>query len=469
MNKIFETKDELLSYARESINKPFGEIDLYNRISEGKGSIGHIMEESYFGYDINNKHEADFKDLGIELKVTPFIKTKSGYRSKERLVLGIIRYCKENLDDFENSEFWMKNKELLIMFYEHNCDLPKELWAIFDLCLYSFPEEDLDIIKNDWRIITSKIKSGLAHEISESDTLYLGACTKGTSAETSYIKQPFSEKLAKQRAYSFKTSYMTYLLNTYIFSNEKHERVIKDLSNLKSMSFEQIIYNTCKPYFGMTQSELTHKLNINSNSNKSPKDLNSLILSKIFKLNGDIQNTEEFIKGHLITKSIRIEHNNVIKESMSFPYFEFKDIISQQWEVSDIFLTLSEARFVFILFQRTESNDSTSIFKDIKFWSMPEDNLTEVEKCWKSTREIILDGVKLSPSNRGIQNNLPKTKDNKVAHVRPHARNSAYRFDDISIGKLSDASQLPDGRWMTKQCFWLNSAYLRNVLRKLLK
>ncbi len=61
----------------------------------------------------------------------------------------------------------------------------------------------MNIFKNDFEIIKSKVKEGLAHEISEGDTSYLGACTK---AQTSNIRtsQPFSHILAKPRAYSLK-------------------------------------------------------------------------------------------------------------------------------------------------------------------------------------------------------------------------------------------------------------------------
>lgn len=57
----------------------------------------------------------------------------------------------------------------------------------YDLCvdkifLYQFkdiPEADKQIIINDYNIIIDKIKSGHAEDISESDTYYLSACTKG--------------------------------------------------------------------------------------------------------------------------------------------------------------------------------------------------------------------------------------------------------------------------------------------------
>ena len=53
------------------------------------------------------------------------------------------------------------------------------------------------IIKKDWELINQKIKDGKAHELSEGDTFYLGACTKGSTAAKSLRKQPFNEIKAK--------------------------------------------------------------------------------------------------------------------------------------------------------------------------------------------------------------------------------------------------------------------------------
>ena len=92
--------------------------------------------------------------------------------------------------------------------------------------LFSFPEEDLIIIEQDWERIMGKVRSGLAHEISEGDTLYLAACTKGANAAT-VRQQPFSDISAKQRAYSLKSSYMTQILNRYIFGEEENDSIIR--------------------------------------------------------------------------------------------------------------------------------------------------------------------------------------------------------------------------------------------------
>ena len=153
---------------------------------------------------MNSRAEADFVNLGLELKVTAIKENKKKeFSAKERLVLNIINYEEDYKDSFDNSAFWQKNKNLLIVFYLYKDDLDKKEFPIVKSVLHEFDPADLEIIKQDWQTIINKIKQGEAHNISESDTMYLAACTKGVNAN-SVRKQPFSAIPAKQRAFLLK-------------------------------------------------------------------------------------------------------------------------------------------------------------------------------------------------------------------------------------------------------------------------
>ena len=117
-NVTYKTAEEILIKAKSAVGKTLGVIDVNQRLEEGKGGVGHVIEESLFEYKINSSSRPDFPEAGVELKVTPFIKKKNGYTAKERLVLNIINYEKEYKKQFEESSFWQKNNTLLIMFYE---------------------------------------------------------------------------------------------------------------------------------------------------------------------------------------------------------------------------------------------------------------------------------------------------------------------------------------------------------------
>ena len=202
-----KSKDSILEHAQRMLGKTLWEMYGEARLLDtGKGSLGNAVEKYHFQYEPNSKSEPDFKEAGVELKCTPLKKASDGSMlSKERLVLNVIDYIEEATKTFDTSSFWEKNALLLLMFYLHEeGKLPYDL--IFKIVRYwNFPETDLKIIRDDWTIIHNKILAGKAYEISEGDTLYLAACTKGSKAGAQMRRQPKSDKLAPQRAYSIKS------------------------------------------------------------------------------------------------------------------------------------------------------------------------------------------------------------------------------------------------------------------------
>lgn len=88
------------------------------------------------------------------------------------------------------------------------------------------------------------------------------------------------------------------------------------------------------------------------------------------------------------------------------------------------------------------------------FWNIPNKDLEQVHIVWQKTVQTIRNGVRLTQTKQGVTNNLPKKTENRVAHVRPHGRDG------------SDKLLLPDGRMMTKQCFWLNNTYIQEQIQK---
>lgn len=442
------TKEAVLKRGQEAIGIPFKDIDKTGRLSVGKGAIGTVIEESWFGYAPNSESEPDLPEAGVELKVTPYLRGKNGIRAKERLVCNIINYMEEYDKTFSTSAFWNKCNTMLLMSYEHIADKPKGDLHIDAAVLFSFPEEDLAIIEHDWQLIMEKVRSGRAHEISEGDTLYLAACTKGANA-SSVRSQPFSDIPAKQRAYSLKSSYMTQILNRYIFGTEQSERIIKDWRILQTTTFEDHIVAQISPYFGKTQDELKDMFQIQSSS----KSINEILLAKMLGIQGKIAYTEEFQKAGIVPKTIRVRKDGTIKECMSFPTFDFIELSQEdEWEESELYNYLAPTKFLFVIFQENEQGEL--VFDRVKFWNIPNADLEEVRTVWERTVQTIREGVELVQTATGVKNNLPKCSENRVSHVRPHGRNG------------EDKLPLPDGRMMTKQCFWLNNTYIAEQIKQ---
>ncbi|MCH5344286.1 MAG: restriction endonuclease [Acetatifactor sp.] len=404
-----------------------------------KGNLGQIIEERFFHYECNSDSRADFHEAGVELKVTPYKINQNGSLSaKERLILTMIDYYQVVGETFEESHLWNKSKLILLIYYQYRKEIRYNLdYKIGYSRLFTPPEQDVRIIRHDYYIIVSKIKAGKAHELSEGDTLYLGAAPKAATSKDRR-RQPFSDELAKPRAFAFKSSYMTYVLNNYIVPGKAtYEPIVQDGS---VDSFEDYVVEKIDRYRGYSINDLCMEFNIKIE--KRPKNLEAILAYRMLGIRGN--HAEEFEKAGVVVKTIRIGKNDRIKESMSFPTFRFQELIKEDWEDSTFGNYLRETRFLFVVY-KFDKNDVLRL-RGCQFWNIPYEDLeNDVKSVWERTKQVILDGLQVTMVNGTKRNNLPKASENPVCHVRPHAQ---------------DTYELPDGRQYPKQCFWLNNTYI---------
>ena len=450
------TREEIEVISKSAIGKSLNDLIKAEVITiedkeANKGGLGQLIEKYLFGMENNSDSEPDFMPAGIELKVTPYRKLKNGKLSaKERLVLNIIDFENEYTNEFRNSHFWYKNNKIQLLWYLWEPGKDKKDYKITHEKLLELAlNEDLNQIEKDWNTIINKIKEGKAHEISEADTMYLGACTKGANS-LSVRKQPFNDIPAMQRAFCFKVSYMTQLVRKFIGNYSDVEKVLKDTQ----YSFEEYVNNIINKYKGKSQKELMKELSINSNA----KNINSLLINKMFNVRSNLAETEEFQKANIIPKTIRIEENGRIKESISFPAFKYTDIVNQDWKTCDLREELETTKYMFFVFKKVNNE---YIFKGIKLWNMPElDIETSVMEMWKATYNTIKSGnIVKSITNGKRKTNFVGLSDNEVCHVRPHGRNSKDVYPLPVKDKLTGAS------CYTKHCFWINNNYLKEILK----
>lgn len=449
-------REEIELISKSSIGKSLNDILNEEVVTiedkeANKGGLGQLVEKYLFGIDNNSDSGPDFMPAGIELKVTPYKKLKDGKLSaKERLVLNIIDYMNEYKNEFDSSHFWFKNNTIQLLWYLWEPDKEvKDLKITHEKLLELAKSDDLKQIEEDWKYIVNKIKNGKAHELSEADTMYLGACTKGESS-SSLREQPFSKIKAMQRAFCLKTSYMTQLVRKYIGNYENVESILKNTSE----SFDDYVNKIINKYKGKKTKELMSLFGIESDA----KSINNMIICRMFNINSDLRNTDEFLKANIIPKTIRVEEDGRIKESMSFPAFRFMDIVNQNWNDSDLKIELESTKYMFFVFKK-EKDDYT--FDGIKLWNMPELILeNDIRKMWCKTKAIIMSGniVKEIDDRGNRLTNFPGMKDSKYMHVRPHARDASDTFELPVPDKLTGAGEY------TKQCFWINSSYLEEII-----
>lgn len=326
----------------------------------------------------------------------------------------------------------------------------------------------MKIIKDDWTTIVTKIRNGKAHEISEGDTIYLGACTKGANKE-SLRKQPFSEEMAMQRAFSLKSKYLNFIIEKSLagedvsFDINEYLPILSDnlngsddpyipykklnlkelepiVKNIKEYStgetFEQLVTRKFEPYYGKTDEEIIDEFDLDISSAKSKFYLIAKAILGISK-----KKIEEFEKADIEMKTIRLEKNGNLKESMSFAQIKFKEIIEEEWEESYWNYILTK-RFFFVIFQKDENENF--VLKKVQFWTMPLKDLNFARLFWEDTKKKIL--------NDDYENFI-KISDNKICHVRPKGVNSL------------DLMETPSGRLEKKKSYWLNASYIKSIIQ----
>lgn len=428
----------------------YGKADVAE-VKRNKGNLGQIIEECFFHYSCNSEARADFPEAGVELKVTPYkINANGSLSAKERLILTMIDYMTVVDEVFDSSHFWTKSKLILLVYYLYQQEARFNLdYRIGYARLFTPPEQDLKIIKHDYEIIVSKIKAGKAHELSEGDTMYLGAATKSSTSETRR-QQPFSDIPAKPRAFAFKSSYMTYVLNNYIVSGKNTYEAI--ISDEPVDSFEDYVVDKIDAFAGYSVEDLCMKYDVDIS--KKPKNLEAMLAYRILGISGN--HAEEFEKANIVIKTIRVGLNGKIKESMSFPTFKFKELVLEDWENSTFGNYLRETRFLFVVYKFDE--DEVLRLRGAQFWNIPYKDLeVDVREMWEKTVKVLKEGLKVERVNGVNHNNFPKASENRVSHVRPHAKNA------------KDTYELPDGREYPKQCFWLNNTYIFEQIDEKLK
>ena len=458
MKLAYNPKDKksVLDYAKQLKGKTLREVcnsDILKHKYSGKGNFGQVLEKFYFGYEPNSKAEADFFEAGMELKSTPLKRLKNGeYRSKERLVLNIINYLEVVNQQFETSDFWKKNATLLLIFYLHQANYDLLDYVIKLVDAWKYPTTDLEIIKKDWHLIKQKIEDGKAHELSEGDTFYLGACTKGANA-SSTRNQPFSNVPAKQRAFSLKQGYVNHIIASISTGAIGiYGKLIPSVSVAKRQTIEEIVISKFKPYYNKTVKQILKKtgVKINTTSKSFYANLTKAILG--IELDKEI---EEFEKAEIIVKTVRLKENNLPKEDISFSNFKYQEIINEEWDESN-FKDILEHKFLFVFFQ---FENAELVLRKVKFWNMPYADILEAEKVWEQTKSIVQKGKIVKEVKNGIRyTNFPNKTFNPVSHVRPHATNAADTYPLPTKDKLTKANEY------TKHCFWLNNTYVRDEI-----
>lgn len=455
-------KWSILEYSKQLLGKSLEEAVAPIVIDpmRGKGQLGQLVELYFFGIENNSRQEADFPEAGLELKVTPLKELKDKTLAiKERLVCTMIDFTKDQAIPFEQSHIYLKCAFMLIPFYLHKDGVPvHQLKFIYDV-LWQIPDKDLLIMKQDYEKIIAKIKAGKAHELSEGDTTYLGACRKGQKGDSDvFYKLTDGTRVeipAPRRAFSLKTQYMRTILNfaektggqgTYNTSAQVSGfgPQLIDKKELREKNFEDILLGRFKPYLGKTYDDLVKELHTPITGSKSKFFLiTNEILTEGETRGEDVTKSDEFIKSGIVIKTIRLKKNGRPAEAMSFENINYFDILQEDnWYDSRLY-DIFTGRFLFVVFQ--EGDDEQVRLAKAFFWTMPVKDLDDAAQYWQNIKDAVTE-------NHIAPEYFYRESDHRKFHVRPKARNA------------EDVTENPHGGTAKKYCYWFNHEYIKSIV-----
>lgn len=444
----------IVEYAQKLENKTIDEVNLDQSSYKGvaspvkdyiieskktKGGFGQYLETAYFGKKADNKSQPDFPLAKLELKASP-LKILSNYeiKVKERLVLNHFTFTDLDKEVFDSSHFKYKNENLLLVFYLYNKEQEYGEMTIHLADLWQCLKEDEVQIRADWQTIVDKVHAGKAHEISEGDTLYLGACTKGSTKDTNWQIQPHSDIKAQGRAFCFKLGYINHIFQI-LTQRKQHRKILETRILSGNETFIEKINSIFAPYLRKSAEEICRMRN--EKYNPADKSRYANISRRIMGFNKDLTNLYEFNAADIQFKTIRVEPNGKCKESMSFKNVDYCEIVDEEWEDSYFYNAIT-SKFIIVLFKRDDGQEEYYLDRVID-WQIPMEDYHYFEEVWSDTKNKVL---------KGDYEHFMKISDNPVSHIRPKGKNA----DDLMF--------TPQGTMEKKKCFWINQSYVQEKI-----
>lgn len=431
-------KNSILQAAKKLTGKTLNESciipeEIQNKAN--KGDLGTLVENYYFGIHPGNSPNPDFAEADLELKTTGLVKRNGRLVAKERLVLNMINFDTMAEESWANSTFVKKCASILILFYEYikEKSVIDRKFIIDPKILEVLKSQDAVQIQKDWEFIKNKIRAGLAHELSEGDTYYLGACRKGSGGPDEKLRsQPYSDIPAKARALSLKQGYVQAILDSHLSE-------LESVTKGSKLTVQDAVLERFSPYVGMTLESLAKELDRQKTSSNQ-KGFHRGLAERMLSESGS--SVIELVKAGIEMKTIRVNKTWRPNEAMSFPGFKFLELVDEEWEDSS-FAKKIEQKFLFVIFRT--GDDGIERLEKVAFWNMPYADREEARRVFEETKRRVSINAK----------DLPKASESAVAHVRPKARDA------------SDVIPTPQGDFHVKQCFWLNQNYIEKVIQGL--
>jgi DNA mismatch repair protein MutH len=409
------------------------------RTRQGKGDVG-LRVERFFGIAQNALSAPDFPAAGIELKVVPLVRRTKGLRVKERTVITMIDYDNLVLETWATAHVRRK-LHILFVYYEY---LPLKEKEFFPIRHWTLWEPDITtnaLLEADWTRVRTKVRHGLAAELSESDGRVLGPCTKGPDSST-LRRQPFSHLLAKSRAFALKPSFTLELYRRTTGTAGLTESVAANLGLTHFDTFESDLLSRFHPYVGWTVGEVARELGVPLSFAKSDA---ARVVRRIFGVKDFRAQILEFAESGLTLRVSRVSPQLEPYESLSFPFLRYSELLEEEWVDSDLLSRIEYMLIVPAIGDRRETPQRECRIQEPVFWRPGAEQIETIRREYEIYRAEI---------RTGHADRLTPASETSIIHMRPHGHDSGDKDWAPVVGKV------------TKKSFWINRGYVGRILRR---
>lgn len=431
------TREEILARAATLPGRTLGELAERDaevraalRAEDSKSAVGYAIE-AYFRIPRNPTPAPDFEEAGIELKTVPIVQGAKGPRVKERTVISLINYEKIVREEWVGSQA-RKKLHCLFVFVRLLPGMHRSTFPVLDVRLWFPSAEDEQWLSLDWRTVRDKVRAGMAHQLSESDGRVMGPSTKASDSSARRA-QPYSSVPAKPRAFALKPSFVR-----TIFSHGAGGGAYSP--GVRAATFEATVLARLAPFVGKTVDDVARAVGPLGSSGKS---FGAAVLRRALGSPTGRSLPHEFTMTGLTPRSPRVSPDLTPYEAVSFPAFDHGALLGEVWEDSDLLSRIEYMLFLPRVGERRATPAGDCVVGRPVIWRPRRETLDTIRAEWEQARTAIRSGQVSSPLGES---------DTRAIHVRPHGRDGGDRVPT------------PSGDVVTRKSFWLNRAFVREIL-----
>lgn len=474
-------KEELIKIFDACVNRTLGEVDKNNvfakTIARPKitGIAGDVIEQSVLGYSANSKQLPDLNVDGIktELKTTGIKYSGNdnyAYEAKEPMSITAVSPNKITKEQFENSNFWHKLENMLIVYYLYNASrpVPASKYAEFPIKGYEFHQfnnEDKKILQKDWETVRNFIDD-LQKKYQKPEEYYPRLSSE---LRKQLLMIDTAPKWPNNPRFRLKRSVVTTMVQEYF--GKDFEKLPEQY--LTYGDIDRKCHELSKKYSGKTISELADIFNIKDNLEN--KAIGEKVIVRMFDgLSKKMNNIELFSKIGLIGKTVVVTNKGSRTEDMKLFSIDFDEVCQpdSSFEGSAFYDYFANHQMLCIVFE--EPSMAASLYENkfcgFKRISFSDDFIfRNVRPVWEKIRKLILqnelrDIPRFNKDGKPLINktgttssapNFPKSRQWTV-FVRGGGKDSTVKTEEVN------------GIKMYKQFLWLKGSFVVEELSKAL-